>query len=75
MKTREEIIKILEQVNPDVDYENSDDFFEDELIDSMGIMTIITMMESSFSITIKPEDIIADNFLNLSSIMKMLETY
>ena len=75
MITKEQIIEILEQVNPDVDYECSEDFFEDELIDSMGIMTIITMMESTFSITIQPEDIIADNFLNLSSIMKMLETY
>lgn len=73
--TKEKILNILEQINPDADYENSDDFFEDELMDSMGIMTMITMIENTFSITIEPEDITADNFLNISCITKMLETY
>lgn len=75
MMTKEKILNILEQINPDADYENSDDFFEDELMDSMGIMTMITMIENTFSITIEPEDITADNFLNISCITKMLETY
>lgn len=75
MMTKEKILNILEQINPEVDYENSEDFFEDELMDSMGIMTMITMIENTFSITIRPEDITADNFLNLSCIMNMLKTY
>lgn len=72
---RDKILKILEQVQPDGNFEESDDFFEDELIDSIGVMTIITMLETTFSIAILAEDIVADNFQNILCIEKMLKKY
>lgn len=72
---RDKILSILKAIQPEGDFEESDDFFEDELIDSMGIMAVITMMEQSFSIFISPEDIVAGNFQNITCIEKMLESY
>lgn len=72
---RDKILSILEQIQPEGDFEESDDFFEDELLDSMGIMAAITMMEQAFSITISPEDIVAGNFQNVLCIEQMLERY
>ncbi len=72
---RDKILSILKEIEPDGDFEDSPDFFEEELIDSFGIMTMITRLEKMFSINIRSEDIIADNFMNLSCIETLLNKY
>lgn len=72
---KDKILSILKEIEPDGDFEDSLDFFEDELIDSFGIMTMITRLEKMFSINIRSEDIIADNFMNLSCIETLLNKY
>ncbi len=71
---RDKIIKILEQVIPDADIEGSEDFFEDGL-DSMGVMTVISMLQDEFSVEIAPEDITADNFGTLDEIAALMGRY
>lgn len=70
-----EVIAILKNIEPNSDFENSIDFFEDELIDSFGIMTLITLLERHFHISIRAEDITADNFMNLECIELLLKKY
>ncbi len=72
---KDKILSILKEIEPDGDFEDSLDFFEDELIDSFGIITMITRLEKMFSINIRSEDIIADNFMNLSCIETLLNKY
>lgn len=69
------ILSILSEIEPDSDFNGSDDFFEDELIDSLGIMAFITALEERCSIHIDAGDIKADNFENLDSIQELLSKY
>ena len=72
---KDKILAILKDIEPDGDFESSPDFFEEELIDSFGILTMITRLEETFSISIRSADITADNFMNLSCIEALLNRY
>ncbi len=51
------------------------DLFESGILDSLGIVKLITMIEESFGVEVLPEDIIPENFSSVSSIVKMLDRY
>lgn len=70
---RDKILSILREIEPEGDFENSPDFFEEELIDSFGVLTMITRLEKMFAINIPSKDITADNFMNLSCIEALLK--
>ena len=74
MIMREKITAILNEVLPEADAELSEDLFEDGL-DSMGVMTIISMLQDEFSVEISPEDITADNFSTLDEIESLMAKY
>lgn len=69
---RDKIIKNLNKINPNIDFCQSEDFFEDELIDSFGILTFISLIENEFGISIDGNDISAENFQSVDSIEALL---
>ena len=56
-----------ESLDPD------EDLLEQGIIDSMGVMTLVTFMEETFGIEIAEEDIVPENFQNLNSMVKFIE--
>lgn len=70
----EKLKAIVSQVISGIDVSYSEDFFEDGL-DSMGVMTIINLIQNEYKIEISPEDITADNFLNLKTLEEMVKKY
>ena len=75
IKMDKEVIAILKSIEPNSNFESSTDFFEDELIDSFGVMTLITLLERHFHISIRAEDISADNFMNMDCIELLMKKY
>ena len=72
---REQILKILMEIEPFKNFENSKDFFKEGLLDSFGIMIFIGKLEEIFNIKVSAEDIDASNFMNLDAILHLLEKY
>ena len=70
----ERIKEIVLKVLPEAEIDTCEDFF-DEGLDSMGVMTIIAMIQSTFGIEIAPEDITADNFSNFGEIVRLVDRY
>lgn len=50
-----------------------EDLLEQGLIDSLGLMKLITFMESAFGIKILDEEIIPENFQSLNSMVSLVE--
>lgn len=71
---QEQLLNILAEVIPNIDVENSEDWFEDGL-DSMGLMVIITKIHRKIGISLNPEDITADNFSNMDKLLEVLKKY
>lgn len=58
----EEILKILKDLHPDVDFETCETLIDESILDSFDIITIISEIDSELDIAIPAEDIIPENF-------------
>lgn len=73
MKSR--ILEVLKQIVADADFENSEDFIEDGLMDSFEIVDLVSGLEDKFDIEISGRDIIPENFVNLEAIEALVGKY
>lgn len=69
----EKILSILTQIRPEFDFEKSDDFVEDEYLDSFDVIELISCIEKEFDVLIDGLDILPDNFKNLHTIVKTIK--
>ena len=51
-----------------------DDLLGSGLIDSMGVMRLVSFVEETFNIKIPPEDIVIENFMDVKAITKYVES-
>jgi acyl carrier protein len=68
----EKIYEILTELRPEFDYERSNDFIEDGLLDSFDIISLVAELEENFNITIDALDIVPENFASVSAIVKVI---
>ena len=73
MSNREKLLKILKDINPDLDYEKETALVDDGLFDSLEVMTIVTEIDDRFHVEIDPDDVIAENFNSLETILKLID--
>lgn len=69
----DEILEILEEVNPDIDYESCDTLVDDGILASLDIVSIIAELSDAFDITIPARDIIPENFNSASAMYEMVQ--
>ena len=72
---RERILAILSGLRPECDFINSENYIENELLDSMDIVALVACIEEDFGIRIPGTDISAKHFVNLDSIVQLIEKY
>lgn len=69
----DKIINILEEINPYVEIDYNTQLLEEEILDSIGIMYLITSLEELYDIEIPGENIIPENFQDISSIQNLIK--
>lgn len=72
---QDRILEVLKQINADADFENSEDFIEDGLMDSFEIVELVSGLEDEFDIEIGGRDIIPENFIHLEAIEALVLKY
>lgn len=70
-----DILDILIGLKDDADFENSEDFIEDGLLDSFDLVNLVAELETEFDIEIKGSDIIPENFVSIKKISELVEKY
>ena len=68
----EELIEILEEIQPDADYETCDTLIDDGILDSFAILSIVSELQDAFDITITPAEIIPENFNSAQALWDMV---
>lgn len=68
-------MEILTGLRPECDFENSKNFIEDGMLDSMDIVALVDSVEEEYAISIPGTAISAKNFVNLDSIVELIEKY
>lgn len=69
----EELLEILSDLHPDVDFETEDALIDDAIIDSFDIVTLISEISEVFDVTISAEHIIPDNFNSAEALYKLIQ--
>ena len=69
----DDIIKILEQIKPGVDFNTEDSLIEDEILDSFDIVTLVAKLNEEFDIEITPADLIPENFNSAEKIYELVK--
>ena len=58
----DELMDLIKDAVQNADFENSRNYVNDGLIDSLDIVEIIALIEEKYQIEINPQDIDPDNF-------------
>lgn len=68
----EELIEILEDIKPGVDYENCTTLIDDHILDSFAILSLVSEMEDAFDIEVSPAELVAENFNSAKALWAMI---
>ena len=69
----EKLIEILEDIQPDADYENCTTLIDDGILESFAILSIVGDLEDEFDISITPAEIIPENFNSAAALWAMVQ--
>ena len=69
----EELLEILNDIQPGVDFENEKHLIDDHLLDSLSIISLVAELEETFDVTIPAVEIIPDNFNSAEAMLEMLQ--
>lgn len=69
----EKLIEILEDIQPDANYENCTTLIDDGILESFAILSIVGELEDEFDISITPAEIIPENFNSAAALWAMVQ--
>ena len=69
----DEILEILEGINPDIDFETCDNLVDDGILASLDIVSVIAELSDAFDITIPARDIVPENFNSAEAMYAMVQ--
>ena len=69
----EEIMKILQEIRPDVDFANEEKLIDDGILDSFDIITIVSEFNEAFDIDIDVEDLEPYNFNTVEAMSELIQ--
>ena len=73
---KEQIIKILTELRPEFDFtQKGVDFFEEGMLDSFDLITLVSDLDSSFGISIDGIDILPENFCSVEAIANLIKKW
>ena len=69
----EKLMEILMEIDDSIDYENEKALIDDRLLDSFGVITLVSELEDAFDIDIEASELTPDNFNSAESIYNMVK--
>ena len=69
----EELLNILKDLHPDVDFEKEEHLVDDKILDSLEIISEISEIAEKFDVVISAEYILPDNFNSAKARYALIE--
>ena len=67
-----ELLSILHEIRPEIDFENETKLIDDGLLDSFDIISIVGELNEHFDIEINVEDLEPNNFNSVKAMMNLI---
>ncbi len=68
-----ELMEILNDIDPDIDYETETNLIDGKVLDSFSIVNLVAQISSEFDITISPKYLVPENFNSAEAMWKMIK--
>lgn len=68
-----ELLEILSDLHPEVDFETCDTLIDEGILDSFDIVTIIAEVNEEFDVVIPAEEIVPENFNSAEALYALIE--
>ena len=69
----EQLIEILKELHPDVDFMTAEGLIDDGILDSLDMVTLVTEINDKFDVSIPAEEIIPENFNSAEALFALIE--
>ena len=69
----DELMRILSEIRPDVDFEHETKLIDNEILDSFDIIAVVGELNETFDIEIDVEDLEPENFNSASAILELVQ--
>lgn len=69
----EELLNILEDIQPDADYKTCTTLIDDGILSSFDILSLVGELEDAYDIRILPAEIVPANFNSAEAIWNMVQ--
>ncbi len=70
---REELMEILREQRPDVDFEAEKALIDDEILDSFDIVSLVSELNDNFDIAINVDDLLPENFNSADAMLELIQ--
>ena len=68
----EELLEILEELHPEIAFEEESALVDDGILDSLDIVSLIGEIKRVFDVTVTAGDIIPENFNTVQAMMDLI---
>lgn len=68
----EELLEILRDMHPDVDFETEEGLIDNGILDSLDIVSLISEISENFDVTITAKDIVPENFNSAAALYELI---
>ena len=72
MQDREQVLSMLQEVRPDVDFDTETSLIDSGILDSFDIVTIVGELSEMFDVEISVDDLIPENFNSAQAMLELV---
>ena len=71
----DELLRIMSDIRPDIDFENETKLIDNELLASLDIVAIVTDINDEFDIEINVNDLLPENFNSAEALYELIQKH
>lgn len=69
----EDLLVLLKEVRPDVDFENEKSLIDDGILDSFDVVSIISELDNEFDVQVRITELDPENFNSVEAIWQLVQ--
>ena len=69
----EELLEILQELKPGVEFEGQTHLFDDGILDSLDVVSLVSEIDDAFDVEISVVDLRPENFNSVEAMMALIE--
>ena len=71
---REQLLAILKDIKPEVDFESATTLIDDNILDSFDIVTVVVELNDAFDIEVSVDDLVPENLNSVDAMIELINS-